>query len=55
MKDPIDSPDSAPHRILVVDDEEIVLVALYETLRREAYEVVTTSDPATALAELKKG
>jgi response regulator RpfG family c-di-GMP phosphodiesterase len=38
----------------VVDDEEIVLVALYETLRRENYEIVTTSDPATALTELKK-
>lgn len=41
-------------RILVVDDEEIVLVALYETLRREHYEVKTTLDPAVALAELKK-
>jgi response regulator RpfG family c-di-GMP phosphodiesterase len=55
MKEPAPSPDSKSHRILVVDDEEIVLVALYETLRREHYEVVTTADPATALAELKKG
>jgi response regulator RpfG family c-di-GMP phosphodiesterase len=54
MKDTADSPGSKPPPILVVDDEEIVLVALYETLRREHYEVVTTSDPAIALEELKK-
>ena len=31
-------PDPAlPHRILVVDDEEIVLLSLKETLRREGY------------------
>lgn len=54
MKEPANTADSKPPLILVVDDEEIVLVALYETLRREHYEVVTTSDPATALAELKK-
>jgi len=54
MKEATDSPDTRSHPILVVDDEEIVLVALYETLRRERYEVVTTSDPATALAELKE-
>jgi DNA-binding NtrC family response regulator len=41
-------------RILVVDDEEIVLVALQEVLRREHYEVISTGDPAVALAELKK-
>jgi response regulator RpfG family c-di-GMP phosphodiesterase len=38
-----------------VDDEEIILVALYETLRREHYDVVTTSDPDVAIAEMKKG
>jgi response regulator RpfG family c-di-GMP phosphodiesterase len=54
MKEPTASPNPKSHPILVVDDEEIVLVALYETLRREHYEVVTTPDPATALAELKK-
>jgi response regulator RpfG family c-di-GMP phosphodiesterase len=54
MKEDTDSPHSQSPPILIVDDEEIVLVALYETLRREHYEVVTTSDPATALAELKK-
>lgn len=48
--------DAAPqqHRILVVDDEEIILVALYETLRREHYDVVTTSDPDEALAEMRR-
>jgi response regulator RpfG family c-di-GMP phosphodiesterase len=57
MNEPIQLPDSPPeqHRILVIDDEEIILVALYETLRREHYDVVTTSDPDVALAELKKG
>jgi response regulator RpfG family c-di-GMP phosphodiesterase len=54
MKETFRSPESKIHRILVVDDEEIVLVALYETLRRERYEVVTLSDPAGALAELRK-
>ena len=50
---PLDSPPEQ-HRILVVDDEEIILVALYETLRRENYDVVTTSDPDVALAEMRK-
>ena len=50
MNDAANAPDSPLPRILIVDDEEIVLVALYETLRRERYQVVTTSDPADALA-----
>ncbi len=54
MNESTGSTESKPPRILVVDDEEIVLVALYETLRREHYDVVTTSEPATALAELRK-
>ena len=56
MKEPsrASDPSSHPHRILVVDDEEIVLVALQETLRREGYDVVATSDPAKALADLKQ-
>ncbi len=53
MKAPASPRDSKPHRVLVVDDEEIVLVALHETLRRENYDVVTTMDPAVALRELK--
>ncbi|HZL44231.1 MAG TPA: HD domain-containing phosphohydrolase [Verrucomicrobiae bacterium] len=54
MKEPAEPAESKSDPILIVDDEEIVLVALYETLRREHYQVVTTSDPATAIAELKK-
>jgi response regulator RpfG family c-di-GMP phosphodiesterase len=38
---------------LVVDDEEIVVSALRETLRRQNYNVVATTDPMAALAELK--
>ncbi len=36
-------------RLLIVDDEDIVLVALRETLRRQNYEVVAKSDPAEAI------
>jgi len=43
------------HRILVVDDEEIVLVALRETLRREGYQVVTALNAIQALELLKQG
>lgn len=46
------SPDL--HRILVVDDEEIVLVALRETLKREGYEVRTRSNAIEALQLLKE-
>jgi response regulator RpfG family c-di-GMP phosphodiesterase len=40
-------------RILVVDDEELVLTALSETLRIEGYEVFAFEDPAQALPLLK--
>lgn len=43
------SSDASLKRILIVDDEEIVLVALRETLRREGYGVVTCSTPEKAL------
>lgn len=42
------------HRILVVDDEEIVVMALSETLRRERYQVVTSLNPITALEILAR-
>jgi response regulator RpfG family c-di-GMP phosphodiesterase len=45
---------NAGHRILIVDDEEIVVVALSETLRRERYEVVTTMNPVVALEILAR-
>lgn len=41
-----------PHRILIVDDEEIVLVALRETLARAGYQVSTANDPIPALEML---
>jgi response regulator RpfG family c-di-GMP phosphodiesterase len=44
----------ANHRILIVDDEEIVLVALRETLRREGYEVVTALNAVNALEILQQ-
>ncbi len=43
---------AASNRILVVDDEEIVLSTLRETLRRQNFDVVATTDPAAALQEL---
>lgn len=50
-----DPKTSAPglRRLLVVDDEEIVLVALRETLIRVGYDVVATGDAAEALDILK--
>lgn len=40
--------------ILVVDDEEVITIALGEILRQARYEVLTLSDPAAALEELKR-
>jgi len=48
MNQPSETP-AERNRILVVDDEHIVLTALRETLRLEGYEVVATSDPLQAL------
>ena len=45
----IEAGDNARHKILVVDDEEIVLVALRETLTRAGYDVSTARDPIPAL------
>ncbi len=41
------------HRLLIVDDEEIVLVALRDTLRHEGYEVTACSNPLEALNALR--
>lgn len=41
------------HRVLIVDDEEIVLVALRELLLRQGYQVVTTTEATVAIEELK--
>lgn len=45
----------APYRVLIVDDEEIVLVGLRESLAREGYEVVTASNALSGLEALKTG
>jgi response regulator RpfG family c-di-GMP phosphodiesterase len=50
---PQESPHQTPHRVLVVDDEEIVLIALRETLVRAGYLVSTANDPLPALEMLK--
>src|SRR5205085_1267639 len=46
--------NAAMHQILVVDDEEIVLVALHDTLEHEGYNVVTCPSAVEALALLKE-
>lgn len=48
------NPQAPLHRILVVDDEEIVLAALRATLVREGYQVVTASNAVQALSLLKE-
>jgi response regulator RpfG family c-di-GMP phosphodiesterase len=48
-----ESPTPVPYRILIVDDEEIVLVALRETLARAGYHVSTANDPLPALEMLQ--
>ena len=45
---------SVKPRLLVVDDEEMVLRVLFETLQREGYEVVTASDALQALEILRR-
>lgn len=49
------APVARMHRLLIVDDEPIVLAGLRETLRREGYDVVTAANPFIALDELRKG
>ncbi|MGZ8920447.1 MAG: response regulator, partial [Limisphaerales bacterium] len=48
-----ESPSQLPHRVLIVDDEEIVLIALRETLARAGYLVSTANDPLPALEILQ--
>ena len=54
MLPPEFNPTSGMHRILVVDDEEMVLKGLRDTLTREGYHVVTSSNPFLGLEELKR-
>jgi response regulator RpfG family c-di-GMP phosphodiesterase len=48
-----EAPSPGPHRVLIVDDEEIVLIALRETLARAGYLVSTANDPLPALEILQ--
>ena len=48
------NPDNQLHNILVVDDEEIVLIALRDTLAREGYQVATAPNALDALKLLKE-
>ena len=53
------NPPQAPEavrsvRILVVDDEEVITLALRETLVREGYEVVTETSPLRALERMRE-
>ena len=47
-------PPSELKRVLVVDDEPVVLVALRETLRLQGYEVFAVEDPLVALKLLRE-
>lgn len=47
-------PKESGHPILIVDDEEIVLVALRDTLVREGYQVVASPHAVHALSVLKE-
>lgn len=53
MPEPELNPNTA-YRILIVDDEEIVLVALRDTLRREGYQVVTATNALQGLEILQR-
>lgn len=46
-------PAASLHRLLIVDDEPLVLNGLRETLTREGYHVSTAANPFLALEELK--
>ena len=48
------SSENALHRTLIIDDEEIVLVALRETIRREGYQVSTAPSAVEALKLLER-
>ncbi|MFO1487704.1 MAG: response regulator [Verrucomicrobiota bacterium] len=55
MSNPSPNPPAANRLpILIVDDEDIILSALQEILRRAGYEAITFADPLQAVAELKR-
>ncbi len=55
MTSELHNADPALHRILVVDDEEMVLIALRDTLRNEGYAVVAAPNAVEALARVREG
>jgi response regulator RpfG family c-di-GMP phosphodiesterase len=48
------NPSASLHRLLIVDDEQLVLAGLREALTREGYHVTTATNPFAALEEFKK-
>ena len=54
MSTPTPTPPPELKRILVVDDETIVLISLRETLRTQGYEVFAVEDPVEALHLIQK-
>ena len=46
--------EDVPPRILLLDDDEIILLAIKETLGRENYDLVVFSSAGAALAALEK-
>jgi response regulator RpfG family c-di-GMP phosphodiesterase len=51
---PNDTSENALHSVLIVDDEEVVLVSLRDTLAREGYQVTTAPNAIEALTHLKE-
>ncbi len=49
-----DTSDNGLHHILIVDDEDVVLVSLRDTLSREGYHVTTAPNAVEALTRLKE-
>ncbi len=54
MPTEVQSSEASPHPILLVDDEEIVLVALRDTLVHAGYEVVASPHAVHALSALQE-
>ena len=46
--------DNGMHHVLIVDDEDMVLVSLRDTLAREGYQVTTAPNAVEGLARMKE-
>ena len=46
--------DNGMHHVLIVDDEDMVLVSLRDTLAREGYQVTTAPNAIEGLARMKE-